>query len=100
MLEFHHLLYVSAALFSIGAYGVLTCRNILVILMSIEIMLSGISLSLTVFSRTFGNSAGQVFVLFVIAVAAAEAAIGLAILLSFYKQTHSVKTDSAASMKG
>lgn len=94
------LLYVAAALFSIGAYGVLSCRSVLVVLMAIEIMLASVSLSMVVFSQILMDSAGQVFVIFNMAVAAGEAAVGLAIFLAFYRQTHSTDTDTADVMKG
>lgn len=100
MLTLPHLLYVSAALFAVGAYGILTAQNLLIILMGIEVMLAGVSLSLVVFSRVLAHGGGQVMVMFVIAVAAAEAAIGLAILVGFFRQNKSVDADRAASMQG
>ncbi|RME02502.1 MAG: NADH-quinone oxidoreductase subunit NuoK [Planctomycetota bacterium] len=94
------LLYIGAALFSIGTFGVLSCRNTLILLMSIEIMLTGVSLSLVTFSWIWANSAGQIFVIFIMAVAAGEAAIGLAIIMAFYRLHKSVQTDKAELMKG
>ena len=85
-------LYLSAALFSIGVYGVLARRNILVVLMSLELMLNAVNLALVAFGRAFATDAGvtahtgQVVTLMVMAVAAAEAAVGLTILLLIFRR--------------
>ena len=75
---------LSAALFMIGVAGVLLRRNIIVIFMSIELILNAVNINLIAFSYQLGNGIGQVFAIFVIAVAAAEAAVGLGIILAFY----------------
>src|SRR5712691_3409417 len=80
-----HYMLLSAALFMIGVFGVVTRRNIIVIFMSIELILNAVNINLMAFSLQSGNSVGQVFTLFVIAVAAAEAAVGLGIILAFYR---------------
>ncbi|RME78648.1 MAG: NADH-quinone oxidoreductase subunit NuoK [Planctomycetota bacterium] len=100
MLALEQLLYISAFLFSIGTFGVLTARNFFVVLMSVEILLAAVSLSFAVFSRILANGGGQIFIIFIIAVAAAEAAIGLALMVAFFRNTHSVETDEAQLMKG
>lgn len=89
-------LSLAAVLFGIGAAGFLTRRNLLLQLMSIEIMLNSVNLTLVAFNRWLPAShAGQVFAFFVIAVAAAEAAVGLAILISLYRLKKSVDSDRA-----
>lgn len=94
-------LALSALLFGIGAIGFLTRRNILLQLMSIEIMLNSVNLTLVAFNRwNPTNHAGQVFAFFVIAVAAAEAAVGLAILISVFRLKKSVESDRADLLKG
>ena len=96
-----HYLTLSAALFAIGVYGVLARRNVIAILMSIELMLNAANINLLAFAR-FGRSellAGQVFALFVIAVAAAETAVGLAIVLAIYRQRRTIYADKMNLMK-
>lgn len=80
-----HFLALSGALFLIGMCGVLLRRNVLIVLMSIEIMLNGANIALIAFSRMWGNHDGQVIAMFTIAVAAAEAAVGLAIVVSIFR---------------
>jgi len=80
-------LWLSAALFSIGVLGVLFRRNAIVILMSVELMLNAVNLLLAAFSTFHGDPRGQVFVFFIMAVAAAEVAVGLAILVMIYRNT-------------
>jgi NADH-quinone oxidoreductase subunit K len=95
-----HYLALSAILFGIGSIGFLTRRNVLIQLMSIEIMLNAVNLTLVAFNRWLpDNHAGQLFAFFVIAVAAAEAAVGLAIVISLYRLTKSIHTDEATSLK-
>jgi NADH-quinone oxidoreductase subunit K len=95
-----HYLVLSAILFGIGSIGFLTRRNVLIQLMSIEIMLNAVNLTLVGFNRWLPeNHAGQLFAFFVIAVAAAEAAVGLAIVISLYRLTKSTYTDDATSLK-
>ena len=84
------LLYLSALLFSIGIYGVLARRNILVVLMSLELMLNGINVALVAFSRAGANLDGSIFVFFIMTVAAAEVAVGLALLVALYKKRQSI----------
>lgn len=94
-------LSLAAILFGIGAIGFLSRRGILLQLMSIEIMLNSVNLTLVAFNRWNPTShAGQVFAFFVIAVAAAEAAVGLAILISFYRLKKTVESDRADLLKG
>jgi NADH-quinone oxidoreductase subunit K len=95
-----HYLVLSAVLFGIGAIGFLTRRNVLIQLMSIEIMLNAVNLTLVAFNRWLPqNHAGQLFAFFVIAVAAAEAAVGLALVISLYRLKKSVYTDEANLLK-
>jgi NADH-quinone oxidoreductase subunit K len=95
----HYVLF-STALFSIGAYGVLARRNLLIVLMSLELMLNGVNVALVAFGRMFTNADGQVFVLMVMAVAAAEVAIGLAIVISLFRTKQTVDTHDLRSMSG
>jgi NADH-quinone oxidoreductase subunit K len=91
-----YFLLVGAVLFVIGSVGFLLRRNLLVLLMSIELMLNAVNLTLVANNRLHPEShVGQVFSFFVIAVAAAEAAVGLAIVLSFFRLRHSVRSDEA-----
>jgi len=92
-------LIISALLFSIGTIGVLTRRNAIIIFMSIEIMLNSVNLTLIAFSSFFGESSGQVFVFFVMSVAAAEAAIGLAIILALFRSKKTVYVDEVNLLK-
>ncbi len=90
---------LSAILFIIGTIGVVTRRNAIIIFMSIEIMLNSVNLTLVAFSIYLNNPAGQIFVIFVMAVAAAEAAVGLAIVLSLYRNKQTVYVDEINIMK-
>ncbi len=93
-------LIVAAVLFVTGSVGFLLRRNLLVLLMSIELMLNAVNLTLVAFNRWFGdNHAGQMFAFFIIAVAAAEAAVGLAIVLAMFRLKKSVRTDTADLLK-
>jgi NADH-quinone oxidoreductase subunit K len=100
MVPLTHYLALSFLLFILGVVGVLVRRNLLTVLMSIELMLNAVNLNLVAFSRQLGDLAGQVFVVFIIAVAAGEAAIGLAIIISLYRLKGSVNLDDASEMKG
>ncbi len=100
MVPLTHYLALSFLLFVLGIVGVLVRRNLLTVLMSIELMLNAVNLNLVAFSRQLGDLGGQVFTVFVIAVAAGEAAIGLAIVISLYRLKGSVNLDDAAEMKG
>ena len=95
----YHYLVLSAALFTIGLVGVLVRRNIIIVFMSIELMLNAVNINLAAFSYQLHNAAGQVFALFVIAVAAAEAAVGLGIILAFYRNKDTVNIDEMTLMK-
>ncbi|MEJ2739610.1 MAG: NADH-quinone oxidoreductase subunit NuoK [Dehalococcoidia bacterium] len=90
-----HYLILSVVLFSIGLYGVLAKRNAVVILMCIEIMLNAVNIALIAFSRFITPEAliGQVFAIFVMAVAAAEAAVGIAIIITIYRSRESINVD-------
>ena len=95
----HHYLYLSALLFFIGAFGVLFRRNLLVILMSIELMLNAVNLSFVAFAAHWQVLSGQVFVFFVMVVAAAEAAVGLAIIISVYRTRETLNVDRVNLLK-
>ena len=86
----NHYILLSAIIFSIGVIGVLVRRNAIVIFMSVELMLNAVNLLLTAFSVYRGDAAGQVFVFFIMALAAAEVAIGLAIIVMIYRNTNSI----------
>ena len=90
---------LSALLFVLGALGALTRRNLIVILMSIELMLNAVNLALVAFSRQWGDLAGHVFVLMVIVVAAAEVAVGLGIVLSLFRNRESVNVEDVSLLK-
>lgn len=96
-----HYLILSALLFCIGLYGVLAKRNAVVILMCIEIMLNAVNIALIAFSRYIVPTAltGQIFAIFVIAVAAAEAAVGIAIIMAIYRNRDSIDVDKYDLMK-
>jgi len=97
-----HYLILSAVLFAIGLYGALAKRNTIVILMCIEIMLSAVNIALVAFSRYVTPTllTGQVFVIFILVVAAAEAAVGLAIIISIYRNRDTIDSTEVDSMKG
>ena len=94
-----HYMLLSAALFMIGVIGVMVRRNIIIIFMSIELILNAVNINLVVFSSLVHNAIGQVFAVFVIAVAAAEAAVGLAIILAFYRNKETVNIDEMNLMR-
>lgn len=95
----YHYLTLSAILFSMGTIGVLTRRNAIVIFMCIELMLNAVNLSFIALSRHLGNLDGQVFVFFVMAVAAAEAAVGLALMITFFRNRESIEVDEMNLLK-
>jgi len=99
MIELNYFLLLSGILFSIGVTGVLIRRNAIIIFMSIELMLNSINLSLVSFSSFLGNITGQIFVFFVMTVAAAEAAVGLAIIISLYRNKETVNIDEINILK-
>jgi len=92
--------YLSAALFIVGAVGVLTRRNLFIILFSLELMLNAVNINLVGFSRFHENLLGQNFVIFVMAIAAAEAAVGLAIATMLYRNRQTLMVDLFDRMKG
>jgi NADH-quinone oxidoreductase subunit K len=92
-------LAISAIMFVIGAAGVITRRNAIIIFMCIEMMLNAVNLTLVAFSSFLGDAAGQMFVFFVMAVAAAEAAVGLAIVLALFRSKQTVYVDEVNLMK-
>nr|C6E8M5.1 RecName: Full=NADH-quinone oxidoreductase subunit K 2; AltName: Full=NADH dehydrogenase I subunit K 2; AltName: Full=NDH-1 subunit K 2 [Geobacter sp. M21] len=99
MLAIENYLILSAILFAIGTIGVLTRRNAIVIFMCIELMLNAVNLTFIAFSRHLGNIDGQVFVFFVMTVAAAEAAVGLALMIAFFKNRESIDVEDVNLMK-
>lgn len=92
-------LVVSLALLCIGIAGLLTRRNIMIVLISIELMLNAVSLNLVAFSRHWGHATGQVFSLFVIAIAVAETAVGLGLLIAFFRNRQTVQADEMDFLK-
>ena len=95
-----HYVVLSLLLFAIGAVGVLVRRNAIIALMSLELMFNAANINLVVFSNQLKDFAGQVFAVFVIAIAAGEAAIGLAILLALFRNKQSIQLDDYTLMKG
>ncbi len=101
MIALEHYLVVSAALFSLGLFGVLTRKNAVNVLMSIELILNSANINLVVFSRFSAfDLSGQIFAVFVIVIAACEAAVALAIVLSLYRIIKNVNLDRASVLKG
>lgn len=92
-------IYLSVALFCIGVLGVLFRRNAIIIFMCVELMLNAVNLLMVAFSRYFGDTSGQVFVFFVMVVAAAEVAVGLAILMMIFRNTKSTDIDTLNRLK-
>jgi len=95
----HHYLVVSALLFSLGLFGVLARRNLLVIYMSLELMLNAANLALVAFSRYHANLKGQVMVFFIITVAAAEVAVGLALIVALYRRRGTAHVEDLNSLR-
>ena len=96
-----HYLVLAAVIFTIGVFGIfLNRKNVIVILMSIELMLLAVNINFVTFSSYLNDLAGQVFTMFILTVAAAEAAIGLAILVVFFRNKGSIAVEDTASMKG
>jgi NADH-quinone oxidoreductase subunit K len=92
-------LIVSAILFAIGTIGVLTRKNVIVMFMCVELMLNAVNLTFVAFSRHLGNLDGQVFVFFIMTVAAAEAAVGLALIIAFFNNKQSIDVEDVNLMK-
>lgn len=94
-----HYLVLGAALFLLGVIGVLTRRNVVIVLMSIELILNAVNLNLVTFSRMWGNLNGQIFAIFIVVDAAAEAAVGLGILIAFFRNKETVNVDEIDLLK-
>lgn len=99
MISLSYYLTLSAILFTVGVIGVLTRRNAIIVFMSIELMLNSVNLSLVAFSSFLGDATGQILVFFVIAVAAAEAAVGLAIVIALFRNKQTINIDEINIMK-
>jgi len=99
MVSTYHYLFLAAALFTIGVIGVLTRRNIMVILMSIELMMNAVNINLIAFSAHHQHVTGQIFSIFVITVAAAEAAVGLGIVIAMFKNKETMNINEIDIMK-
>ena len=99
MVPTEHAIALSAILFVIGGLGAITRRNVIVVLMSIELMLNAVNLALVAFSRQWADHAGQVFVLMVIVVAASEVAVGLGIVIALFRNRESVNVEDASLLK-
>ena len=101
MISVGHLLALGAVLFCISLAGIfLNRKNVIVLLMSIELMLLSVNINFIAFSRELGDAAGQIFVFFILTVAAAESAIGLAILIVLFRNLKSIHVDDLDSLKG
>lgn len=98
-MEVYPYLAVSTIVFTLGVIGVLVRRNIMIILMSLELMLNAVNLNLLTFARLWGNVIGHVFAVFVITVAAAEAAVGLAIVIAVYRHRETINIDDINLLK-
>jgi NADH-quinone oxidoreductase subunit K len=99
MVSTYHYLFLGAALFTIGVIGVLTRRNIMIILMSIELMMNAVNINLIAFSAHHHHVTGQIFSIFVITVAAAEAAVGLGIVIAMFKNKETMNINEIDIMK-
>jgi NADH-quinone oxidoreductase subunit K len=95
-----HYLVLSGVLFTIGTLGVFLRRNVITMLLSIEVMLNAVNLSFIAFGRFLGTADGQIIVFFVIAVAAAEAAVGLALVIALFRHTESLNPDAFRELRG
>ena len=100
VIPIQYYIIVSAALFSIGVLGVLFRRNAIIIFMSVELMLNSVNLLLVAFSTYHNDASGQVFVFFVLTVAAAESAIGLAILVVLFRERRSINVEDMNTLRG
>ncbi len=98
-ISLEHYLVVSALLFALGLFGVIARRNLLVIYMSLELMLNAANLALVAFSRFNGDLDGQVFVFFIVTVAAAEVAVGLALIVALYRRRQTTHVEDLTTMK-
>jgi NADH:ubiquinone oxidoreductase subunit K len=93
-------LILGALLFCMGVYGVLTRKNAVMVLLSIELILNSVNINLLAFDRLNGNAEGNVFALFIIAIAAAEVGVGLAMVMLIYRNKKSISLDDLSEMKG
>jgi NADH-quinone oxidoreductase subunit K len=100
MVPVTYYIVLSVILFTLGALGVLVRRNPLIIFMSVELMLNGANLAFVTFARQYNTFSGQIFVFFVMTVAAAEVAVGLALIVAIFRTKHSIDVDQMSSMKG
>lgn len=101
MIGMEHFLILAAIIFTIGVFGIfLNRKNIIVILMSIELMLLAVNINFVTFSSYLNDLTGQIFVMFILAVAAAEAAVGLAILVVFFRNKGSIAVENVSSLNG
>ena len=100
MIPVTYYVLLSAILFTIGALGVLIRRNAIIIFMSIELMLNAANLVFVAFARSYEALSGQVFVFFVMTVAAAEVAVGLALIVTIFRSKHSIDVDQMSNLKG
>ena len=100
MVQTNYYILLSAVLFIMGAMGVLIRRNSLIIFMSVELMLNAANLALVAFARLYQNPNGQIFVFFVMTVAAAEVAVGLALIVAIFRSKQSIDVDQMNSLKG
>ncbi|MDW7709536.1 MAG: NADH-quinone oxidoreductase subunit NuoK [Deferrisomatales bacterium] len=100
MIPLEYSMTLSAVLFTLGAVGVLLRRNVIVLLMCIELMLNGVNLAFVAIADHLNSAEGLIYVLFVMTVAAAEAAVGLAIIVSLYRIRHTVYADELDLLKG
>jgi NADH-quinone oxidoreductase subunit K len=99
MITLQHYLFLAAALFALGIVGVMLRRNLIVILMSLELMMNSVNLTFIAFSRYLGSIEGQIFVLFIMVVAAAEVAVGLAIAVAVFRERGTVDVNDINLMK-
>jgi NADH-quinone oxidoreductase subunit K len=101
LLSLSHFLILGAILFAIGVIGIfLNRKNVIILLMAIELMLLAVNMNFIAFSHYRGDAAGQVFVFFILTVAAAESAIGLAILVALFRNLQTINVDDLDSLKG
>ena len=99
MIPINHVLLLSAVLFGIGALGVFLRRNVITVFMCVELMLNAVNLTFVAFSRSLGTLDGQILVFFVMTVAAAEAAVGLALVIALFRHRESLNPDAFTSLK-
>ena len=100
MIVFNHYLLLSAILFALGAVGIMRRKNLLMLFFSTEIMLNAANIALVAISKYYGNMDGQIFALFIIAIAASEVAVGLGLLIIMYRKHKSLDLEKISTMKG